>query len=97
LQQIGAAVEREIPQAPVLADAAYGTETKFREGVTALGLTYVVGIQSSVTAWKPGEGPLPKRTWKGNGRPPKLLRRDPRQASISVKLGTHTAAVLKSF
>ena len=85
LQQIGAAVEREIPQAPVLADAAYGTETKFREGVTALGLTYVVGIQSSVTAWKPGEGPLPKRTGKGNGRPPKLLQRDPRHAPVSVK------------
>jgi SRSO17 transposase len=85
LQQIRVAVEREIAQAPVLADAAYGTETKFREGITALGLPYVVGIQSSVTAWKPGEGPLPKRVWKGNGRPPKLLRRDPRHAPISVK------------
>ena len=85
LQQIRAAVKREIPQAPVLADAAYGTETKFREGITELGLSYVVGIQSSVTAWKSGEGPLPKRAWKGNGRPPKLLRRDPRHTPISVK------------
>ena len=29
--------------APVLADAAYGNDTKFREGITELGLLYVVG------------------------------------------------------
>ena len=60
LQQIRWAVEREVPQAPVLADAAYGTDTRFREGITELGLPYVLGIMSSVTVWKPGQGPLPK-------------------------------------
>jgi SRSO17 transposase len=40
---------------------------------------------SSVTVWKPGEGPLPKPPWKGTGRPPKLLRRDQRHAPVSVK------------
>ncbi len=33
LQQIRMAVEREIVAAPVLADAAYGNDTKFREGI----------------------------------------------------------------
>jgi SRSO17 transposase len=85
LQQIRTALDREIPAAPVLADAAYGNDTGFRDGITALELPYVVGIQSSVSVWKPGQAPLPKRKWKGNGRPPKLLRRDPRHAPISVK------------
>jgi SRSO17 transposase len=85
LQQIRTALDREIPVAPVLADAAYGNDTRFRDGITELGLPYVLGIQSSVSVWKPGQAPLPKRKWKGNGRPPKLLRRDPRHAPISVK------------
>jgi len=84
LQQIRAAVDRELPKAPVLADAAYGNDTGFREGITELGLRYVVGIQSSVSAWPPGQAPLPKRKWKGIGRPTKLLRRDSRHVPISV-------------
>ena len=45
--------------ATVLADAGYGIDTDFRDGVTALGLSYVVGIQSSTSLWTPGTGPLP--------------------------------------
>jgi SRSO17 transposase len=60
LQQIRTTLDREIP-APVLADAAYGNDTGFRDGITELGLLYVVGIQSSVSVWKPGQAPLPKR------------------------------------
>jgi SRSO17 transposase len=84
LQQIRAAVDRQIPLAPVLADAAYGNDTKFCEGISALGLLYVVGVQSSTTVWKPGQAPLPKRKWKGMGRPPTLLRRDRRHQPIPV-------------
>jgi len=65
-QQIRTALDREIPTAPVLADAAYGNDSGFRDGITELGLLYVVGIQSSVSVWKPGQAPLPKRKWKGN-------------------------------
>jgi hypothetical protein len=68
LEQIRSAVQREIPAAPVLADAGYGNDTAFRDGISELGLLYVVGIQSSVTVWPPGEAPLPKRKWKGIGR-----------------------------
>jgi hypothetical protein len=41
-----------------LADAGYGTDTDFRDGITKLGLAYVVGIQSSTSLWLPGEKPL---------------------------------------
>src|SRR5437764_3508956 len=75
LEQIRVAVEQEVPPAPVLADAAYGTDTQFREAITKLGLPYVLGIQSSISVWKPGEAPLPKPERKATGRPPKLLRR----------------------
>src|SRR6201998_1710976 len=81
LEQIRAAVQREIPVGVVLTDAAYGTDTQFREEITELGLLYVVGIMSSVTVWKPGQGPLPAAHWKGMGR----LRRNPRHAPVSVK------------
>ena len=48
-------------------------------------MLYVVGIMSSVTVWKPGQGPLPAAPWKGMGRPTKYLRRNPRHAPVSVK------------
>jgi SRSO17 transposase len=85
LQQLRAAVDRELPHAPVLADAAYGNDTAFRDGITELGLLYAVGIPSSVSVWAPGQAPLPKRKWKGIGRPTKLLRRDSRHAPLSVR------------
>ncbi len=65
------------PEAPVVADAGYGTCVEFREGLTDRGTPYVVGIQSTATLWPPGKGPLTPARWKGNGRPSTLLRRDP--------------------
>ena len=85
LQQIRTALDREISVAPVLTDAAYGNDTEFRDGITELGLFYVVGIQSSVSVWKPGQAPLPKREWKGIGRPTKLLRRAGTHAPVPVR------------
>ena len=85
LQQIRTALDREIPAAPVLTDAGYGNDTEFRHGITELGLFYVVGIQSSVSVWKPGQAPLPQRKWKGIGRPTKLLRRAGTHAPVAVR------------
>lgn len=85
LQQIRKAVEEEVTTAPVLADAAYGNDGQFREGLTELGLEYVVGVQKSTTVWRPGEAPLPAKRWKRRGRPPTLLRRDKHHQPISVK------------
>jgi SRSO17 transposase len=90
LQQIRRAVEQGVPQAPVLADAGYGTDTQFREAIAELGLRYVVGIMSSLSVWKPGEAPLPKAEWKGMGRPSKLLRRDSGHKPIAVKELAHS-------
>jgi SRSO17 transposase len=84
LEQIRRARAAGIPTAPVLGDAGYGNDTQFREGVTALGLFYVLGVQASTTVWKPGEGPLPKKPWSGRGQPPKRLRRDPDHPPVSV-------------
>lgn len=84
LEQIRVAVEQEVPLAPVLADAAYGTDTQFREAITQLGLPYVLGIQSSISVWKPGESPLPKPGRKATGRPPKRLRRDQNHQPVAV-------------
>ncbi len=49
----------------VVSDAGYGVDSQFRAGVSALGLPYVVGVQSSTTAWQPGQQPLPAKAWKG--------------------------------
>ena len=49
----------DLDRGVVLVDAAYGINTEFREGVTALGLQYVAGVQSSMTVWEPGKQPLP--------------------------------------
>jgi SRSO17 transposase len=85
LEQIRAAVDRGIPQAPVLGDAAYGNDTKFRDGITDLDLLYVLGIQSSVSVWPPGQEPLPKQKWKGIGRPPSLVRRHERHHPVTAR------------
>src|SRR6266849_6862704 len=59
LDQICAAVAANLDRGVVLADAAYGINTEFREGLTKLGLQYVMGVQSSMTVWEPGQQPLP--------------------------------------
>src|SRR5476651_2720517 len=41
-----------IPLGTVLADAGYGYDSQFRDGVTQMGLRYAVGIQSNVLMWQ---------------------------------------------
>jgi SRSO17 transposase len=85
LGQIRRARERGIPEGVVLADAGYGNDSGFRAGITQMDLLYVMGIMSTVTVWKPGEGPQPAPPYKGLGRPPRLLRRDRKHQPVSVK------------
>jgi SRSO17 transposase len=85
LQQIRQAVKDQVTPAPVLADAAYGNDAGFRAGLEKLKLQYAVGVQSSTTVWPPGTGPLPAKSWSGQGRPPSLLRRDKEHSPLSVK------------
>ena len=55
------------------------------DGITALGLPYVVGICPATTVWAPGVEPLPPKAWSGRGAKPKRLRRGPGQEPIAVK------------
>ncbi len=86
LQQIRTAVEQEIAVGVVLADAGYGNGTPFRTALTQLGLSYMVGIESSTTVWEPGQQPLPAPPRKpGRGATPKRLQRNADHQPISVK------------
>lgn len=76
LGQLRQAVADGVPPGVVVTDAAYGNDTGFRDGVTALDLPYVAGIQGSTSLSPPGAGPLPAKPWSGRGRPPKRLRRN---------------------
>ena len=85
LGQIRAAVAADLDRGVVLADAAYGINTEFRDGLTRLGLQYVVGVQSSITVWEPGKQPLPAKPRGQMGRPPRLLQRNKDHQPVSVK------------
>ncbi len=85
LDQIRAARAQGVAAGIVLADAGYGVDTMFRTGLTKLGMTYVVGVQSSTSLWPPGAEPLPPKRWTGFGRPPSLLRRNPEHKPLSAK------------
>jgi SRSO17 transposase len=57
----------------VLADAAYGDVTEFREALEERGLAYAVGISKSLAVWpEPPNGAVPE--WNRQGRPTKCMR-----------------------
>jgi SRSO17 transposase len=84
LDHIRSALAAGIAHGVVLADAGYGVDTGFRTALTALGLLYVLGIQSSTSLWPPGSAPLPPKTWSGRGRPPTRVRRNPDHRPLSA-------------
>jgi SRSO17 transposase len=85
LDQIRAAHAAGVAPGIVLADAGYGWNGGFREGVSALGLNYVVGIQSTLSVWPPRQEPLPPKPWSGRGRKPTRLRHSADHHPVSVK------------
>jgi len=85
LGQLRAALEAGVAAVTVLTDAGYGVDTDFRDGVTALGLVYVAGIQSSTSLWPPGTELLAPKRWSGRGRPTSLMRRDAEHQPVSAK------------
>ena len=85
LELLKQACSADVPRGMVLADAGYGSDTRFRDEVTALGFQYVMGIGPGATAWAPGTAPLPPKQWTGKGRPPTRLRRDAEHQPVAVK------------
>jgi SRSO17 transposase len=74
LAQIRAAVADGVSTGVLLADAGYGNTSSFRDALTELGLTYVVGVQGNIVVWPPGHAPAVP-AWSGRGRKPTRLRR----------------------
>jgi SRSO17 transposase len=69
LEQIRWACEAGLPRGVALMDGAYGTDSRLRTGMTALGVSYVVGIQPKILVWPPGTGPRRKgRPLNNTGR-----------------------------
>jgi SRSO17 transposase len=84
LARIGQALKDGVPQGAVLMDPGYGVNTALRDGITALGLTYVAGILTNTSVWAKRTGPLPPKAFRGHGRPPKRMRRDQEHRPVSV-------------
>jgi SRSO17 transposase len=85
LAQMRLTLGQGVPMGVVLADAGYGDETAFRDGITALGMRYAVGIRPGTTVWAPGTAPLPPKAWVGRGIRPTKLRREPGHEPMTLK------------
>jgi SRSO17 transposase len=85
LEQIKAAKAEGVAAGVILADAGYGADGGFRAGLSELDLSYVVGVQPTLSVWPPGQGPLPPKPWSGKGRPTSRLRRDADHQPVSAK------------
>ena len=72
LEQIRRACEDGVARGVVLTDPAYGNDARFRHGISALGLMYSVGIQSTTLVWLPGSKPR-SRPKGGRERSPDLV------------------------
>src|SRR5262245_39613446 len=58
-----------VPVGVLLMDLDYGRDSRLRASVSALGLSYVAGIQPNVLMWAPGSGPKrPDKSLNNNGR-----------------------------
>lgn len=85
LAQLRTLLAEGAPCYPVLADACYGVDTTFRQALTDMGLSYVVGVTSAVVVWPRGVVPLPPKPYSGKGRPPVMPRRTAKRQPVNVK------------
>ena len=70
-----------LPHRPVIADAGYGDATGFRLGLESRGLSYVVAVKSTTSAY-PGAAKPQTLPYHGRGRPPVPRYR---QAPVNLK------------
>lgn len=82
-EQIEAVLAAGLTRGTVLADAAYGTETDFRDWLSQQELSYVLGVRTHTSVWwgthQPAQAIPAKR-----GRPRTRLKRSARHQPISV-------------
>ncbi len=85
MAQIDGARAAGMPVGVVLADAAYGTETRWRDQLSERGLQYMVGVRSNTKVWWGSHqpAPMPPASDKG-GRPRTRPVRDAEHAPLSV-------------
>jgi SRSO17 transposase len=76
----------DVAPSRLVADAGYGSATEFRQGLTARGLSYAVGIMRETTVWPQGYTPRPPPRSGSRGRPATRLRRDPDHRPVSVRV-----------
>ena len=85
LGQIEQALAAGLPKGVVLADAAYGVETDWRDQLTAWGLQYAVGVREHTRVWhgrhRPASTPAPSPR---GGRPRTRVVIDERHAPLTV-------------
>lgn len=86
MQQIEAALITGYPRGVVLADAAYGDETAWREQLTGHGLSYAVGVRPGTTVWWGAHQPLPAEALPPRRRdwPRRRLVRDDTHQPIAL-------------
>ena len=89
----------------LLMDLDYGRDSRLRTSVSALGLSYVAGIQPNVLMWAPGTGPKrPDKSLNNNGRrnepdlvsAAEVVRSLPEQAWHTIRWREGSADLLSS-
>ncbi len=84
LRQIEAALAAGYPRGTVLADAAYGDETAWREALAGHGLTYAVGVRAATTVWWGEHQPVANPKPGARGKPRRRVTRDSEHQPLSV-------------
>jgi SRSO17 transposase len=87
LEQVRQAKHEGIPIGIVIADAGYGNNTPFRDGIAALGLHYCVAVQKNILVWESGKQALPPKRKKKNtrGRPATRLRHTAKHTPVQIE------------
>jgi SRSO17 transposase len=85
LNELRRMVEENVPRAPVVADAAYGADNRFRAELEAMGLTYCMEIESSTSVWPRASAMPLSRPRNKVGRPPKIVQWDALRPSLSTE------------
>jgi SRSO17 transposase len=83
-EEIERALTENIPRGIVLADAAYGTESDFRDWLQSQKLDYVLGVRVSTSVWWGRHQPAQAPPRSARGRPRTRVQRDAKHQPISV-------------